>query len=76
MNVYRYRGDNGRRGVALIIAMIFVALFSALSLGMLTMSSTERPVRPGCFEILGRQGFYARRYSGKCQIRRVGIIYA
>jgi len=41
MNVYRYRGDNGRRGVALIIAMIFVALFSALSLGMLTMSSTN-----------------------------------
>ena len=41
MNVYRYRGDNGRRGAALIIAMIFVAMFSALSLGVLTMSSTN-----------------------------------
>ena len=39
----RYKGKNKtlRHGVALVIAMIFLAIFSSLALAMLTMSSTN-----------------------------------
>ena len=38
------KNKNARPGVALLIAMIFVALFSALALAMLAMSSTNAQV--------------------------------